>query len=116
MRKIIRRSVFPLTVIVFYYISIVLALGILIGSFSTYILSYTLTSKKKVELNLWKWKLHFHHWLMGLVALGIIALMNLQGWLDPLFSGIAGGMMAHDLLYDKNWYKIIRRKPVRTGA
>ena len=95
------------------YISVLFAVGIVLGYIATRIFHKKITEKgrlKPIVLDFGKWKFHLHHWVMG----GLILLpIWLGGWfqfLPNFFLGMLGGLVFHDIYSDKHWYKIITRK------
>ena len=97
-----------------FYISFLFALGIIIGYLGTYFFDKNIRRKKLkdmiVEFNFGRWRIHFHHWLMGTTFLIIIWITGVSDNCPLICKGIAGGLILHDLYTDKNWRKVIIKK------
>jgi len=109
----VKKFIFPgTTLLISLYISGLFALGIIFGYFWTYLFHKKLTEKgrlKPIILNFGKFKLHLHHWLMGV---SVLILFWVAGWFPfvPKFClGALGGLVFHDIYLDKKWYKIIHK-------
>ena len=92
------------------WFSAIFALGIFIGYIGTYFGHKKITNSGKnnsVILNFGKWKIHFHHWLMGGVALVSCWLTGILESVPNIFLGIVGGVVFHGLYLYDNWHKII---------
>jgi len=109
-----KKFAFPfLTAIFSVWFSIVFALGIFVGYISTYFGHKKITNngvKNSVVISLGKWKIHFHHWLMGSVALLSVYISGLIEVIPKIFVGIVGGVVFHGLYLYDNWHKIIIKK------
>lgn len=101
------------TLIISGYISLLFALGIIIGYLGTYLFDKKITKKERlrpVNIKLGRWKIHFHHWLMGGVGLFLLLVFGVLHLLPRIFLGIAAGLMFHDFYSDKDWYKVILKR------
>jgi len=108
-----KKFVFPSATLLFsLWFSAIFALGILIGYASVHFSHKKITNSGKansVVLNFGKWKFHFHHWLMGGVALLSFWLMGVLETLPKIVVGMAGGIVFHGLYLYDNWHKIIMK-------
>lgn len=109
-----KKFVFPLATLLFsLWFSVVFAFGIFIGCLSTHFSHKKITNGGKVNsiiLNFGKWKFHFHHWLMGIVALFSCWLAGVLDIVPRIILGIVGGIVFHGLYLYDNWHKIIMKK------
>ena len=113
MRKI-KKFIFPgITLLFSFYFSILFVLGEVIGYLAMKEFCRRYIDAGKIKPLIFKygnWKFHFHHWLMGCL---IFFLISLGGWLFfvPNFClGIIGGVIFHDIYYDKEWYKVFFKR------
>ncbi len=89
-------------------------MGLIIGYLGTIYVHKKALKKGKLKfifLNIGKWKIHLHHWIIGIL---VFILIWIAGWLNvfPKFClGAIWGLVFHDLYFDKEWYKVILRKP-----
>jgi hypothetical protein len=109
------KKVLPAIVLVssFYY-SFLLALGLFIGYIGCKIYYKKLVETGKVDkiyIDFGKWKVHFHHWIMGVIVLLVVWIIDWL-YLPSFFVGIVGGVIAHDIYDFNDWYKVLlRNKP-----
>jgi hypothetical protein len=107
-----KKFIFPgTTLLISFYLSALFALGMIIGYLGTALFHKKfITEKNLVIFNWGRWKIHFHHWLMGV---SILFGLWMGGWL-PLIPeiglGALGGFMFHDLHLDRKWHKIFLKK------
>ena len=95
----------------FYYSSL-LALGIIIGYIGCRLFYKKFVETGKVDLifiDCGKWKIHFHHWIMGVIFLTIVWVID-WFYLPSFFAGTVLGIMAHDIYDFNDWHKIILSK------
>ena len=64
---------------------------------------------KSIILNIGRYRLHFHHWLIGLSLffLGIFAIV--PALKETIFQGMIIGVFFQGIFDYPDWYKIIRR-------
>jgi len=109
------KKVLPAIVLVssFYY-SFLLALGLFIGYIGCKIYYKKLVETGKVDkiyIDFGKWKVHLHHWIMGVIVLLVVWIIDWL-YLPSFFVGIVGGVIAHDIYDFNDWYKVLlRNKP-----
>ncbi|MFH1582539.1 MAG: hypothetical protein ABIA08_02175 [bacterium] len=79
-------------------------LGILIGYFMANFCSPRINS---LVFNIGSYKLHLHHWMLGLA--GLILVVNLNFSSLPLYfsSGFCGGLIFQGVSCYKDWNKIL---------
>ncbi len=106
-----KKIVLPVATLVFsVWFSAVFTLGIVIGYLTTHFSHKKITQsgeKNSVILNFGKWKFHFHHWLMGGVALLSCWLVGVLDVIPKIIVGMVGGIVFHGLYLYDNWHRII---------
>lgn len=109
-----KKFIFPgITLTVSVYFSILFAIGIIIGYISTRYCHRKITKDwgwQSVKINLGKRKLHFHHWLMGTVAMVLIGLFGGFGIVPNFVLGMFGGFIAQGVYDYGDWHQIIIQK------
>ena len=95
-----------------------LSLEVFLGGISGFFLSKYLSAKEAGQSNRWwkslafdigNYKLHFHHWLYGLVALTLGLYYNLLPF-PQLSLGFLGGAIFQGIYCYRDWYKVITRQ------
>jgi hypothetical protein len=92
-----------------FYYSAFLALGIALGYIGSKLFSKYLVEKGKVDtifIDCGKWKLHFHHWIMGALILLIVWFID-YFYLPRFLTGVVLGVIAHDIYDFNDWHKIL---------
>ena len=92
-----------------FYYSFLLALGLVLGYLGSKIFSKYLIENGKVEcifIDCGKWKIHFHHWIMGALVLLIVWIVD-YFYLPRFFVGAVIGIIAHDIYDFNDWHQII---------
>ncbi len=100
-----------------FYYSFLLALGLFIGYVGCKIYYKMLVETGKVDkiyIDFGKFKVHFHHWIMGAIVLLIVWVIDWL-YLPRFFVGIMGGIIAHDIYDFNDWYKIFLRNNKPAG-
>jgi len=113
MPKKIKKFIFPTALIASLYISVGFAIGVIIGYLGTNLFHKKFIKTGKVNIvifDLGNWKIHLHHWVMGILAIFAFYFIGLLSFLPIFFIGTLGGLIFHDLYTDKNWYRVIRKK------
>ncbi len=57
-----------------------------------------------------KWRLHLHHWIMGIVLLVIVWIVD-HYYLPTLFAGFICGIIIQDIYDYNDWHQIIVKNP-----
>lgn len=111
-KKRIKKFIFPGTaLIVSLYISALFTIGIVIGYFGITFFNKNFIKTGRIEpltIDMGKWEVHFHHWILG--SLAFSAITALQSSLFLFWLGTSGAVVLHDIYTDKEWYKVIYRK------
>ena len=115
-KKIRVKKVLPAIVLVasFYY-SLLFTIGILLGYLASRVYCKKLGidenngKERKIFVDCGKWKIHFHHWILGAIFLALIWLID-WFYLPSFFAGAVFGVMAHDIYDFNDWYKVILKK------
>jgi hypothetical protein len=56
------------------------------------------------------WKIHLHHWIMGLALLSIIWVID-HYYLPTFFAGAIVGMIIQDIYDYNDWHQVIVKNP-----
>ena len=67
-------------------------------------------SGDKIMLDVGKWTVHLHHWIMGIM---FIIFISLAGWshsIPLLLWGMLFGMMLQDIYDYSDWLEIVMKK------
>lgn len=102
----------------YYYAGISLALGLVLGYIASKLFMKHMVEAGKVDciyVDCGKWKIHFHHWIMGAIFLALIWVVDFF-YMPTLFVGAVLGMMAHDIYDYNDWHKVIVKKPAEELA
>ena len=59
-----------------------------------------------VFLDFGKWKIHVHHWAVGLVLLAIVWVID-HYYLPTFFAGAICGIIIQDIYDYNDWHKVI---------
>ena len=60
----------------------------------------------KVFIDIGKWKIHVHHWIMGIIVLAVVWIID-YFYLPTFFAGVIFGIIIQDIYDYNDWYKII---------
>ena len=60
-----------------------------------------------------KWKIHLHHWILGIVFLAIVWVIDYL-YLPTFFAGVVCGIILQDIYDYSDWYKVILRNDKKT--
>ncbi len=97
-----------------FYYSFLIAIGLVLGYFGCkfFYKKFVETGRvDKIFLDFGKWKIHFHHWMMGVLVLVIIWVID-YFYMPKFFAGVILGVMAHDIYDFNDWHKVIvKNKP-----
>ena len=91
------------------YYSFLLALGLALGYIGSKVFSkYFLESGKteKIYIDCGKWKIHFHHWILGALLLLIVWIID-YFYLPRFFVGVVCGIIAHDIYDFNDWHQVL---------
>ncbi len=88
-----------------------LSLKIFFGGLFGYLLAQFLSGKmNSVVLNMGNFKLHFHHWIMSALVLGLILLYEISPFMNQLFYGFLGGVIFQGVSNYSDWHKVFFKK------
>jgi len=117
-KKIIKpKKIFPLLVAFF---SFDLYLGGVIGYFLSKFYDQKIYGKKIKKLGLkldsiliplGKYRLHLHHWMYPLCLFLGAAIFKISFLFSPFIFGFFCGIIIHDLVWDRDRFKILRKTP-----
>ena len=98
----------------FYYYSFLVTVGLVLGYLGSKIYCKLMGidehngNDKKIFIDCGKWKIHFHHWILG--ALFLVAVWVLDYFYLPrFFVGVVFGIIVHDIYDYNDWHKIFVR-------
>lgn len=97
-----------------FYYSLLLALGLFLGYLGAKIYCKKLGidekngTERKIFVDCGKWKIHFHHWILGAIFLAVVWIVD-YFYLPKFFVGAVAGIMAHDIYDFNDWYKVISK-------
>jgi len=92
--------------------SFLFTIGIVAGYVICKIFCKLFVEKGRVDsifLDYGKWKIHLHHWIMGIMILAAVWLID-YFYLPAFFAGVIGGMIMQDIYDYNDWYKVILKK------
>jgi multisubunit Na+/H+ antiporter MnhF subunit len=111
----VRRYLPALVLMASAYISFLLSVGLILGYLGSKIFSKHLIERGKVDpifIDCGKWKIHFHHWIMGALVL-IGAWFLDKFYLPSFFTGVILGIIAHDMYDYNDWHKVLVKNEIR---
>ena len=94
-----------------FYYSYLLAAGLILGYLGCKLYHKKFVESGKVGLifiDCGKWKIHFHHWIMGAAVLLVVWIVDYL-YLPSFFVGAVMGVIAHDIYDFNDWHKVIIR-------
>ncbi len=96
-----------------FHYSILFTEGIVIGYVLCKIFCNIFVKNGKVDsvfLDFGKWKIHLHHWIMGIMILAIVWVID-YFYLPTFFAGVVCGMIIQDIYDYNDWHKVISKNP-----
>ena len=102
-----------------FYYSFLITLGVIIGYLGTKLycnfFNIDENSDRRIFIDCGKWKIHFHHWIMGALVLLIVWIVD-YFYLPRFFVGVIGGVIAHDIYDFNDWHQVIvKNEDYETG-
>ncbi len=91
------------------YYSFSFTTGILIGYILCRLFCNIFVHNGKIDsifLDYGKWKVHLHHWIMGIIVLGIVWVID-YFYLPTFFAGVVVGVIMQDIYDYNDWHKIL---------
>jgi uncharacterized membrane protein len=93
----------------FYYSSLMM-LGVILGYLGAKLYCLALNidenSDRRIFVDCGKWKIHFHHWILGTLVLLVVWIVD-YFYLPRFFVGVIGGIIAHDIYDYNDWHQVI---------
>lgn len=89
--------------------SIRFTLGIVVGYVLCKVFCMVFLQTGKMEsvfLDYGKWKIHLHHWIMGLGVLAIVWVVDFL-YLPTFLAGVICGMIIQDIYDYNDWHQVI---------
>ena len=62
----------------------------------------------KIFVDFGKWKLHVHHWIMGVILLAVVWVID-YFYLPTFFAGFVCGIIIQDIYDYNDWHQVIVR-------
>ena len=93
----------------------ILSLKIYLGTIFGYFFAKFLAGKiGSIVFNMGNYKLHFHHWMIGLIGLIFVFLYNFSPLINHLTYGFFGGLIFEGISNYSDWHKILNKKITKT--
>ncbi len=92
-----------------YHYSVRLTWGIIIGYFLCKLYCQVFLENGLVGhviLDYGKWKIHLHHWIMGIIVLALVWTVD-YFYLPAFFTGFICGIILQGIYDYSNWHKVI---------
>lgn len=100
------------------YYSFLFTVGIMMGYVLCKMFCHLFVHNGKIDsvfLDLGKWKLHLHHWIMGFMVLGIVWVIDYL-YLPTFFAGAVVGVILQDIYDYNDWHQIVIKNDEHTAA
>ena len=94
------------------YYSLTFTSGIIMGYVLCKMFCHLFVHSGKIDsvfLDLGKWKLHLHHWIMGIMILALVWVID-YFYLPAFFAGAICGIIIQDIYDYNDWHKVIVKK------
>jgi len=91
------------------YYSILFTMGIVIGYVLCKLFCNIFVKNGKIDsvfIDYGRWKIHLHHWIMGIMILAIVWVIDYL-YLPAFFAGVVCGVIMQDIYDYNDWYKVI---------
>ena len=111
----VRKYLPAAVMVVSFYYSFLIALGLAIGYIGSKIFSKYLLESGKVDciyIDCGKFKIHLHHWILGAMLLLLVWVID-YFYLPRFFVGVICGIMAHDIYDFNDWHKVFVKNEVK---
>ena len=95
-----------------FYYSFTFTSGIVIGYVLCKMFCHLFVNSGKIDsifLDIGKWKLHLHHWIMGIMILALVWVVD-YFYLPAFFAGAVCGMIIQDIYDYNDWHQVIIKK------
>ncbi len=108
-----RKVILPgATLVLSFYLSFLFGIGILIGFLISTIIIKGIEQDlfKRIFIGFGEWKLHLHHWMIGIIILFVFISI---GWFpvhSKVFLGGICGLVLHEFYFDNDWFEIILKR------
>ncbi len=100
-----------------FYYSFLFTIGIVIGYILCRFFCNVFVKNGKIDsifIDYGKWKIHLHHWIMGIIILAIVWIID-YFYLPTFFAGAVCGMIIQDIYDYNDWHKVILKNPNNEG-
>ncbi len=95
-----------------FYYSITFTVGIVFGYLLCRAFCQLFVNNGRIDsifLDFGEWKLHLHHWIMGIMILGLVWMVD-YFYLPTFFAGVICGVIIQDIYDYNDWHKVIVKK------
>jgi hypothetical protein len=89
------------------FISLKIFLGGVTGYYVAKFLANRVTS---IVFTIGKYKIHLHHWLVGITTIALVILYDLTPFMNHMFFGFLGGAVLQGIVSYPDWSKIVYKK------
>ncbi len=99
------------------YYSLAFTTGIVVGYFICKIFCILFVHNGKVDrifLDYGKWKVHLHHWIIGIIILAVVWAID-YFYLPAFLAGAVCGMIMQDIYDYTDWRKVIVKNEAYEG-
>ena len=96
-----------------FYYSLSFTIGIVIGYILCKIFCNVFWKSGKIDsisLDYGKWKIHLHHWIMGIMVLAIVWIID-YFYLPTFLAGVICGGIIQDIYDYNDWHQVIVKNP-----
>jgi len=102
-----------------FYYSFLMMIGMVLGYLGTKLycnfFEIDENSDRRIFVDCGKWKIHFHHWIMGALVLLIVWIVD-YFYLPRFFTGVVAGVIVHDIYDYNDWHQVIvKNEDYETG-
>ena len=111
----VRKYLPAFVLVVSFYYSFLLAIGLALGYIGSKIFSKYLLENGKVDcifIDCGKYKIHLHHWILGALLLLLVWFID-YFYLPRFFVGVVAGIIAHDIYDFNDWHKVLIKNEVK---
>ena len=107
----VKRALPAVVLVTSIYYSLALTAGIVVGYVLCKAFCHLFVNNGKIDsifIDYGKWKIHLHHWIMGVMVLAIVWLID-YFYLPAFFVGVIAGIIIQDIYDYNDWHKVVVR-------
>lgn len=111
----VKRMLPAVVLVTTFYYSSIFTIGLILGYFATRFYCKKMgideDNGEKIFLDIGKkWTLHLHHWIMGVILIGFIALAGWRQDIPVFLWGALFGMILQDIYDYNDWHEVLIKK------